>query len=451
MKRVVASFEYVFVFLLMFSVAELGARLYDAIHPSLGAARLELGLQPYMMFTTHPSGGLVWTDVLRGGSIKTKMKFNNFGFAVDRDFTFAPVLDGAGPREKAGKKLVLMTGGSAVYGVGASANEFTIPSQLEKYLNTHSTKYTYEVVNLAMGSWIAYQQFVGLSLFGHSLDPDWVVVMDGRNDGVVACAHGNGVGNPAGWPPLLALANSHDEGVARLIRMGAANSAVIRLLTGYNPQERNYSTSSLVFDASEPDKRFAMKIGGLTLAEQYRQLGFYVESESKIASLFHRANLIFSTQPVYYDNVVSPNYRPAFRPSADPESRLKLKADLDTYFEKNRNTTCDWRMIHFIQSHFLGLSALKLAEWAPGHQAKEPGRKVMYENAEAALPFDESRKDYFIDDVHFSDAGGKRLGAFFGEIILSAEAGVPFDFAGFAGKYEKEAFSPPPPAASPTP
>jgi hypothetical protein len=436
MKRLAEFFKYTVVFLLMFSVAELGGRVYEFFYPRQGAARLELGVQPYMMFTTHPGGKMAWTDILHGGSVKTRMSFNNFGFAENEDFTFSPMRSRT--QRPPGKKLVLMTGGSAVYGVGSSANEFTIPSQLEKYLNSHSTGTHYEVLNLAMGSWIAYQQFIGLSLFGHDLDPDWLVVMDGRNDGVVACAHGNGVGNPAGWPPLLALANSQDVGIAGLIRKLSANSAVIRLVTGYNPQERNYNSGNLVFDATEPDKRFAMKIAGLTFSEQARQLEFYVSSEAKIASLFHRSNLIFSTQPVFYDNGISSHYRSSFGPSSSPESRQLLKDDLDKYFQQNKNVSCDWRMVYFIQSHFLGASALKLTEWAPTVQAKDPSRKVIYENAEGALPFDETRKGYFVDDVHYSDAGAIRLGAFFGEMILSAEAGKPFNYVEFSKRYERE-------------
>jgi hypothetical protein len=33
-----------------------------------------------------------------------------------------------------------------------------------------------------MGSWIAFQQFIGLQQWGSQFDPDWVVSKDGFND-----------------------------------------------------------------------------------------------------------------------------------------------------------------------------------------------------------------------------------------------------------------------------
>ena len=47
-----------------------------------------------------------------------------------------------------------------------------------------------------MGSWIAFQQFIGLQQWGSQFDPDWVVSMDGFNDAGVGCNYSQGPGNP---------------------------------------------------------------------------------------------------------------------------------------------------------------------------------------------------------------------------------------------------------------
>ena len=89
--------------------------------------------------------------------------------------------------------------------VGATANERTIAAELEAVLNQRQSVHRYRVLNLGMGGWIAYQQFVGLTIFGLPLDPSWIVTMDGHNDATVTCAHGSGAGNPLEWPKQLYL------------------------------------------------------------------------------------------------------------------------------------------------------------------------------------------------------------------------------------------------------
>jgi len=422
--------RYILVFIVMLAAAEIGARVFEFFRPVRGTVNLEMAIQPYMMFAAHPGSGVVWTNVLKDSTIESKMKFNNFGFAEANDFSFSPKSDGKDNLRKPGEKLVLMTGGSAVYGVGASANEHTIPSQLQRYLNAHS-EVKYRVINMGMGAWIAYQQFIGLSLFGRGLDPDWVVVMDGRNDGVTACAHGSGVGNPLGWPPLLNLVDRRGGGVPALLNQALNYSALIRVVTGKSPAEPNFNTGNVREDISDPDSRFRVKMAGVTIGDLLRQLEFYISSELSIAALFNKANIIFSTQPMYFDNFVSNYYRSSFGPSASAQSRAKLKLDLDAFMNTNKDHACGWKTINDSASVFMGLSALRLRDVITTLKERDNSRHLSYENAEAALPFDWHRKDYFIDDVHFSDAGDARLGAFFGEMILSAERGVNFDYQNF--------------------
>jgi hypothetical protein len=435
-SAVVNVARYTLIFLVMLAVAELGARVVDFFRPSQKDFGLEMGLQPYVMFTVHPGVSLAWTDMLKEKVIEARMKFNNLGFAEENDFSFSPEYDGKSLVRKPGEKLVVMTGGSAVYGVGATTNEYTAPSQVERYLNAHSKDVKYRVLNMGMGAWNAYQEFIGLSLFARRLEPDWVVVMDGRNDGVNACGHGNGVGNPLGWAPLLNLVNQRGGGVAALISEASNYSALVRLVTGKKPELTNYKTDKLEEDLSDPQRRFRIKVAGVTIEDQLRQLEFYINAELNIASLFNKSNIIFSTQPLYYNNTVSASYRSGFGPSGSPENKARLKADLDTFASTNKGQLCTWRSLLDSESFFMGISALRLSDSISELQEKDHSRHIIYENAETVFPFDWHRKDYFIDDVHLSDTGNVRLGSFFGEMILSAERGEKFDYKAFMEQHK---------------
>ena len=116
--------------------------------------------------------------------------------------------------------------------------------QLEKYLNINAYT-TYRVLNMAMGSWIAYQQFIGLSLFAKPLNPDWVVVFDGTMM-EAACGYGTGPGNPLGWPKMLyySYGQKLDKG---LIENIAEHSALLRLLLGRGVNSSNGNSSSNSF------------------------------------------------------------------------------------------------------------------------------------------------------------------------------------------------------------
>src|SRR5262249_40602894 len=156
---------------------------------------------PYMMFVAPQGNDPVWRNTETKTDIPSHVKFNNFGFTVDGDFSLPLSEEFVSKNaKKPGEKLVLITGGSVVHGVGATSNDKTIAGRLEHVLNQQQSEVHYRVINLGMGSWIAYQQFIGLSLFGLPLRPDWIVVMDGHNDGATVCAQGSGVANPMNWP-----------------------------------------------------------------------------------------------------------------------------------------------------------------------------------------------------------------------------------------------------------
>src|SRR5437899_3338076 len=108
--------------------------------------------QPYVMFTTTPGGYSYWFNEFTREKFPTSVKTNSLGFNDSREFDFTA------PYKKApNEKIVLFTGGSAGWGVGATGTDWTIAARMQHYLNTMQDRDRYTVVNLAMGSWIEMQ------------------------------------------------------------------------------------------------------------------------------------------------------------------------------------------------------------------------------------------------------------------------------------------------------
>jgi len=423
----------VVVFAVLLLVLEGAARYAE---PSFKKPAMGLNLHPfpYFMFGAgaHQTG-FVWQNVITNETLPSKVKFNNYGYVEDFDYQMVPTADYLKTyAKKPGETLVLITGGSVVHGVGASANNMTIAARLERHLNENPDGRRYRVINMGMGSWIAYQQFIGLSMFGLPLNPDWIVVMDGHNDAAVPCAHGSGAGNPLLWPKMLYFlqGGSVDE-VNPKLKAIARYSALFRIASGIDPQASRGLPNGMVVDDKDPDKRFNLKLGGLKFSEQDTQLEFYIQAQRNVLALFSRANVILSTQPLMWGNAISEAYRPAFGPGEPAADRAKLRADLDRYIAENANKACSPEISSQLLGYFMGRSAFRMEELAAEEQAAS-SRKVLYVNTESAFPFDlKLRGRYFIDNAHMSDPGQDRIGDMFANAILSAERGAPFDYAAF--------------------
>lgn len=400
--------------------------------------------RPYMMFVGPTMRDPVWRNAETGGDVASRMAFNNLGFTNDSDFSFPP--DDAFVakfQRKPDERLVLITGGSAVHGVGATANDRTIAAELESVLNRRQSVHRYRVLNLGMGGWIAYQQFVGLTIFGLPLEPDWIVNMDGHNDATVTCAHGSGAGNPLEWPKLLYLLGGGRAlaGASPVMQWLLRNTAAARVLTGQQPERQGSESDRLYFDPQDGERRFDVKLSGVTFSELDRQLTFYLQAERNVKELFSRANILFATQPLLYRNPVSPWYRPAFRlAGANADDKRRLGADLDAYMAKVATRACGSLGDVHPLGYFMPRSALALerrvAEWS----AAPAGRRVLYANAEMLFPDRYGgRLPFFIDNVHMSDLGQRRIAEYFAGYILRADLGIDFDPASLSATLAAEA------------
>jgi hypothetical protein len=419
----------------LLAAVELGARLFEPYLQGPSVREVRLNVQPYMMFTPRFTQRPAWRNADTDERTPSTMTFNNFGFTEAYDFSLVPDADFIKLHGKHdGEKLVLLTGGSAAAGNGATGNDTTIAARLQHHLSAGSGGTRYRVINLAMGSWSSYQQFIGLSLFGLPLNPDWIVVMDGANDAAVACPQGSGAGYPMTWPKFLYL-TQYGGNVYSLPDALLGHSALLRIVTGQRPAPP--LPSKLVYDESDPDRRFDIKVAGLTIAEEDRQVEFYLHSQLNVMELFHRANVVFSTQPQLYDNAVAASYRAALRPGAADATRAKLTSELDAYMARSRTAACDPKANFQPQGYFMGRSSLRMMQMVAEAKSEIQSRRLVYFNTESLLPLDlKKRQPLFRDNLHLTDLGQDRLGAIYATAILSADQAKPIDLTSFTKDQE---------------
>jgi hypothetical protein len=284
-----------------------------------------------------------------------------------------------------------------------------------------------------MGGWNAYQEFVGLSIFGAPLRPDWVVTMDGTLDASTVCYQGSGPGNPLYWPKMLYLTGG-GQGTAhqgRALQWLVGHSAAARLVTGQNKPAPNNQIGEVFIDGDEPDPRFQMKLRGLTIASLDRQVDFYLQAHRNIVDLFGSANVLLSTAPLLHDNAVTHTYRMAFDYSLTPteaeSDKRRLTAELDAYMAKARDTKCDSRANSPTLGYFMARSAVRLEQSVAEWSTQPSNRKVLYTNVEMLFPNRYGmRLPDFIDNAHLSDRGHRRIAEFFADHILKTDLSIPF-------------------------
>lgn len=399
---------------------------------------LGLNPAPYIMFHANAGPGKEWYSQITKQKLQTSIVYNNYGYPETYDYQMIPDAEYLKKHaKKQGETLVFMAGGSTVHGVGASSNDHTISAQMQRHLNEHGGGKKYRVMNMGMGSWIAYQEFVGLSMFGAPLNPDWVVVMDGVNDGATPCAQGSGAGNPLSWSKMLFMlqGGKNPEGVNPAISALSRHSALIRSIFGIDSTRRAIP-SDLVYDNDTPDKRFAYRMANLKFNVQDEQVRFYLQAQRNMLALFSRANMILSTAPTMYDNGLGTAYRAAFRPGAGAGERQKLEADLDSFMRQSGDDECSIERAPQLDGYFISRAALALKDLVAEENRQGGNRKLMYVNTDQSMPFEvEKRGRFFLDNGHMVDDGQERIGVLYAEMILAAEQGKPFNYAAFIAKY----------------
>ena len=375
---------------------------------------------PYVMFLTAPGTYLSWTNQFTGKATPAHIVTNALGFNDHHEFDYTK------PYHKSpNERVVLFTGGSVAWGVGATSTEATIAGRMQYYLNSMQHKVKYTVINLGMGSYIAYQQYLALELWGKSFDPDWVVVMDGYNDAGVGCAFSQGVGNPMYYAIAQAFITDYLFATQRPVFYRGwleneliKHSAAYRTLTG-----KQYVPDTLAFDETSAETEPARRaIIPTKIAKSRDIVAFYLKAEQAILGLFPKAHYIFSTQPIVnqftgdFVNI----YASPYGSTAHREAMAAREATLQKYLMYYQDKACSSANMPVTFTYIFVEGAIQLERLVDKERLQ--GREVNYYNVGAILPDARSdRMPYFIDSDHLTDKGDDALGHFYADKILEAD------------------------------
>jgi len=341
-----------------------------------------------------------WRDVFKNVDIPAEHRRNNYGFRMDEDLDY-----GKEYVKSPGERLVLITGGSAVHGVGATKNETNVAARMEQFLNEKQNRWHYKVLNFGMGSAIAYQQFLALTLWGKWMDPDWIVVMDGHNDIAVCSAHSQGAGFPMYYHHMQSYIDGYLQGQVRpAFYRGWLENQIIkysfayRTITGkqYVPCNQQYTY----------DEGFPRVATDVRWEDIEGQVTFYSRAQELMVNLSDQAKYLLSLQPIV------PSFSDIFG---------KSEEELAGIASENQDKNCGGigPFYQFALSYFLCRADTELNDITKRYKDKA---NVQYYNMNAFLPdSSDDRKRFFIDNMHLNDAGHELMGKLYAARILMAD------------------------------
>jgi hypothetical protein len=375
-----------------------------------------LQFQPYVMYTNTLSASH-WQNTFTGKTYPTTIKTNSAGFSDPHEFSLTE------PYEKApNERVVLLTGGSVAWGVGSTATGTAIAGRMQHYLNSRQSTVKYTVINLAMGAWIAYQELIGLELWGTRFHPDWVVVMDGYNDAAAGCGYSQGVANPM----YYALIKSYIEAylmttVRPVFYRGWLENELIRLSAAYRRVSGKDYVPYLVQtdETSHEGHTIKRAILPTKVGEARAMLDFYLKAQVAMLKLFPDAHYILSTQPIA--NEISKDFGDIYDYPAGSDAEraavAKREGEIDDYLSQYAEQLCGQATYHPAYVYILVNGAIRLARLADEERGR--GRAVEYANIGRLFPKEyNDRLPYFIDSAHVTDDGADLIGRFYAEQIL---------------------------------
>src|SRR5580704_4637505 len=376
--------------------------------------------QPYVMITAAPGDYLQFFNTFTKETYPSTVRTNSLGYNDPHEF-----IVGHAYKKAADEKVVLFTGGSAAWGVGATATDRTVAGRMEYYLNNLQSGQRYTVINLAMGSWIAFQQFIGLQLWGAQFDPDWIVSMDGFNDAGTGCAFSQGPGNPLFFATMRSYIDGYLMSTLHPVFYRGwfenkliEHSKAYRIFTG-----KQYVADDQIFDQSSTESAPARRqIIPTKVGESRQILAFYLAAERGMLRLFPQARYILSTQPVV--NRFTGDFDDIYQhPVGSPERKAAIEkrtASLEGYLTEHENEMCGQDTAKPANTYIFGNGAVRLEQLVDDEAAR--GRLVAYYNIGTLFPDSRSeRMPFFIDPPHLTDKGMDVIGKFYAEKILAAD------------------------------
>lgn len=393
-------------------------RKQKASQPALGEGKF-LRFHPFVMATgPKREHSLTWVDEFNAGIIQMPVKTNDLGFISPTQYSIT------GSQLKAKKdKIVVWTGGSAAWGIGASHMEKTTARRLEFYLNQHQSDYNYRVENMAMGSWVAFQEFNALALWGDYFNPDWVLSLDGYNDASVTCAHAQGAGKPMYYELMSGYIRSYlEEQRNPTFYRGRFENSLLQYSRLYQKLSgKKFIPCPWEIDRSDPAwGQFA--IGKTNWGELKDATEFFMSTHQKMTRLFPDAGYIFGLQPLpdNHKRITSGLYESGM---VDDEksiehARLTLEELYTKYNEEPAGAT-NWEKG---KQYFFTKIAIEESAWARAVDNSE--RPVVFSDLSRLFPiaFEDSKR-CFMDSCHLTDVGQDIVAKHYADLILHRDLG----------------------------
>ncbi len=402
---------------------------------------------PYVMHLLPPMKEevLVWTDRFRKKDIHCTISTNKLGFQTEIEFEkLCDTTDSDRPlrrpeiqssrRFNPDTKVVLLTGGSAAWGMGASSQDAMISNVLQRKLDERTGVGRYTVINQAMGGWVSFQQLVGLSRWGRDFPLSWLLCLDGYNDAATTLFFQQGFDKhrfhdvTSGFLHAY-LSNLHQpvfyrgQWHNRLLEL----SALLRKITGQQPiippwrnKQKIKTPGGIVFS------------NGISWSDINKSLRFYLENHEQMALLSGASKNLFGIHPVPQDHLsFFGQAHLATTPYALEEAFEVQSKRLQEIFDKHKNSPAseaNWpdALNYFLST--LDLMSSRFSETRNSRQMK-PG-SPLHCNLNFLFPdSQEELKEYFIDSCHLNDRGQKLVGEFYADYILYSDEGMPPDIS----------------------
>jgi hypothetical protein len=422
----IAIINLIVLIILLAAVEAYFRRAKGTAPPVVGTNGFALRFIPYQMFSNLPHERYGrWQNTFTNELVPIDITTNNEGFNDHHEFNLIE------PYKKApNERVVVVAGGSVVWGVGSSSPETAIAGRIEHYLNSSQQEAKYTVINLGMGNYIAYQEFIALELWGGEFRPDWVVVMDGPADGAIGCAESQGVMNPQFFAAMSAFINGYFSTSGVDFYRGWLENEIIKYSVAYRSlTHKEYIPNTMVADATNADEggdTLRRKVVIPTKVSQSREMAaFYLKAEDAMIRLYPDAGYIMSTAPSV--NSFHGDFTDVYdseEPDVHRAAMEKRDHELDTFLAAHEDEYCNSRSYIPSFVYIVGKGAFGLERLADSYRAR--GRQVEYQNIGKLLPEErDERKPYFIDSNHLSEKGADLIGKFYAERILAADRAEP--------------------------
>lgn len=340
--------------------------------------------RPYLGFINGPNSKGKYTILNQFSDklIEGYRTTNNWGFREDVDYSYFS-------KKPEGTKVILILGGSAVGGAGSTADSTVIDASLEKKLNEKS-KTKFVVYNFGNGGWVSFQEILGAILFGFYLEPDFIILMNGRNDVAV------GIDSREG--PLAFKHNAVIESYLKGYLEYGMNTSF------YRGEFENWIIKKSKLYRTLSGRKYIPKIQTTFQKHEVEYVGtrtswadldtiikLYIKNIEVLEKLFPKTKIIASLQPLCHQK------HEIFKDvSADEIHEQTLRGSNITYHTA-------------IRYFYISLVGKKTPS----------GTKIIY--AGEALPAEFDPQKYFLDEAHLTDAGVELVADYYKKLILSYE------------------------------